>query len=420
MQKLRGTERRSVYPISLFFRRMKPVPLKELFRGMVYKDIIPHYDNTPTLEVSKTSKMIESGVCVKDRPSSLNAQSEEWWSVFKPSQIIYGIDSQKINPNLGGKTTLVYNKKNIYKNKFESFKGDVRDLPSSIFSRALDIIVMGVCRNLFYYVLPEGQGEISMKNVSNRYTGRRLFKELMLNPEQTNHSIFAPCLSFYSNKKDRFSISKSVYLRTSKHYNNTLRRLMFTAYKHKFATTNVLTNAQLVYLLKRFYWDVPKDLIRRVLSYGFKKYRLFSQYNIAVISRRPKLGKSVAVSYALITTHSRFYNSYHRPDLKDARQLASRLYKRKAWKFYNGYYYVSLTNREFINLKDYILLNKKHHFLMEHAMLDPERKPHIVAIKVPKPLYYKESFRKNIDYEKNDIKHIWSWDGSRFRTFNHA
>lgn len=417
MQKLRGTEKRSVYPISLYFKYMKSIPVKEIFRGMIYKDILPKYNSKPIITIEPSTPR-QTEIEVKDIPILLNAQSyQQWnWSDFAPTQKVIGLTSQSVNEHLKDKVRITYEKKPQYKNRFDSFKGDVRDLPGAIFSRALDIIVMGVCRRNWHYVLPRNVGEIRMVDVSNSYAGSRMFVALGLSPEQTNHTIYKPCLSFYKNKKERTSMTKRILLHTSSHYNNTLRRSMFTAYQHKYENTKELTTRRLVNLLRRFYWDVPKDFITHVLNYGFKMYRFYSQYNISIVSKRPKLGKSVAISYAMVATRTRFFNNHHRPSNADVRSLISRMHKKEWRRNYSGYYFVALTEREFLNLKSYILINKKHYALCEHAMIDPIRRPHIIAVKTPKPLYYLESFRKNIDYEKNDIKHIWSWDGSRFRT----
>lgn len=319
---------------------------------------------------------------------------------------------------LGSKSNKIegvnYKKENVFK----SYKSDVRNLPASIFSTAMDIIIRGVIKNEFTFTLPRGVGIIKVQEITKKSVASAYFKKYKnLQPEDTLFKVYCPVLNFYMSRRNQDFIGLSTRFIISKHY----REIFEEECKklHNFNTINKLTTRQLVDKLLLTYYDVPRTFIRRCLAHGFKYMRVYTRYGIALKINKyiPKKGYSEFSTIRTSMGKSRErYDAYTK-----AKRIIRQIY-RYTRRPYNGFYYTCLSEYEMLNIKQFEIINKKLYLCKEEAMLDPLNHPHIIAIRIPRPIKGKLKFslNKSINYAQNDIEYVWRWDGSRFRTTNYS
>lgn len=301
---------------------------------------------------------------------------------------------------------------------FDSYRSDVRNLPASIFSTALDIIMKGVVSNKFTFEMPRGVGIIKINEITRPTAAGNYFNKLKnVTPEDILYKVYAPTMSFYASRKNKDVFCLQTTLFMSSHY---LKIFEEECKKlHGFNPVERLTIKELIDQLLLTYYDVPRSFIRNCLYHGFRFMRVYIRFGITLRSARPaKFGKK----WSFASVRTSFKNSRMRLDgYTGAKRMIRRMYKYRR-SIYNGFYYTCLSDHEMINIKQFELINKKLYLCKEEAMLDPLENPHIVAIRIPPPLNNKLKFNiyKNINYAQDDIEYIWRWDGSRFRTTNYS
>lgn len=306
------------------------------------------------------------------------------------------------NATVNGKKVVIRRAKRRPVKKEKKIPGKMDKFPGTVFHMALDLIVMGVIQNKFHFRLPDKKGWIKMKP----WDDPAGFKLKKIDPLLANFQYQAPCLFLENAKYD-----KSCFISMSKKYVDLLREEL---YKHStFQTNKVLTVYGLAKLINKTYPNVSQNLIVSILRRGFKYLHQGCYFKADFIFYRRADIKNYNRDYLYVKN---IVSSYDQK-IKFKRKL--RFLDAVRGEKYTGYYYMALTNTEFNNF-NMVPIEAKLHLIMEECMLEPGMRPHIIKVKIRKPLFKKLTILREIKYAKSHTEYIWRWNDQRFESVDNS
>lgn len=285
------------------------------------------------------------------------------------------------------KRRIIYNKE-IYK-----------VMPLRIFNASIKYIVLGIINGLFRVKLPGKKGYIELADVINK---AKYFKRYGLDPLEQNKKAFKVLLT-YKDIKCNILISKKY--RDILHENIREKDLNFTI--KEISLSQIAKKIH-----KQLYPKLDVKEVYYIILHGFKYIcaGLINKVDTAVFSTNGK-GKGVDQIF--------FKISKNKTDrLAQFTRKTRFLYYMEPLP-YSGYYYARLSHEAFNNFTKNPTTLKLFLYL-EEALSEPLKYPHIFRIKVQKPLFKKINIYREINYEKNNTKYIWRWNGQRFESVDNS
>lgn len=174
-----------------------------------------------------------------------------------------------------------------------------------------------------------------------------------------------------------------------------------------------LSLVDLTEALGKKYKDLTKTKIRNILRTGFSRIKKALRSDCELGFFRRNIRDSTFMSIYITNKKERT------PDVKGSAKY--RFLYRLHEEEYSGYYYTCLNDAQFNTF------NKKCRYTKLYLSLDEakyfsflERKPHIIRVKITKPLYQLYTITLCLSYEKDRTEYIWRRSGTRFESVDNS
>lgn len=441
MQKLRGTERNSIYPISQSIRSKKAVSYKRLFDDFFLgKHLEVRKRPTKGISFLREEEIPKLQLMQSERISPFKIKDEnvleyptfnfKWYRRFRKKRISLYKRRNKVRKKY----------KNLNTHRFKSYKGDIRKLPASVFNSLMTSIFEGIFKNEYKFQLPEKRGYImAVLGKTTEYSNKKILERFKVKQVGLKQ---APMIKIIHTLKNNPNVilkdTEVIPIYDSKwDYKKELLN------KYPYRTIKVKTIRDFMPILREKYYDVPRELLTRIVKHGFKMLKIFNYAKLSVHFTKiePKRNGHGKWLKGYMTSKAFYFNTKRRVDgivgdITKYYDVAARKIK------YHGWHYCALSEEEHKHIMTH-RINKQLTIYMSHAMSNPKKYPYIVAVKtyfdVPNAAWYSNSnvkvrvlkkskirnklkriFTKSITYERGNFKYLWKWNGSRFRTFDNS
>lgn len=280
---------------------------------------------------------------------------------------------------------------------------DLFKLPSFIFSRVMCYLIEGLITSKFTLKLHNNKGHIRMHKSKTPESKFAKNKDIdLLKARNTYYDIVMTLQNYYNDERYH-------YIHITDRYKEIYKAELYAG--STFQTTKEITYAGLATLVHQDVLpEIDKALILSIIKYGFKYITNGANANVdSVFHVRSENKKKRVTDFVYISTNKLKLNK------KDKIINKLRFLNDIRAEKYSGYYYTSLSHKEF-NTFNKITYVKKLYLIMEEAMLNYKKEPHILKIKISKPLYKRLTITKDIQYAKSNTEYIWRWDDKRFES----
>lgn len=262
---------------------------------------------------------------------------------------------------------------------------------------------MGVIKSKFIVKLPAKKGFIYLQDIMNK---KAYYKRYQLDPLEQHRKAYRVEMSFKGSKYDS---ECTVYL--SKKYRDILHSEI--AKGNNMLVMKEITLHQVARAIhKSLYPKMELEQIYYIILHGFKYIcnGIVNKIDTVVFSTNgPGVGLNQIFFKPAKTNINRLYQY---------RRKTRFLYKMAPEK-YSGFYYAKLSNERF-NTFTKTPQPLRLYLYIEEAMIEPHKYPHIIRVKVQKPLFKKYTIFREITYEKNNTEYLWRWNDKRFESVNNT
>lgn len=345
------------------------------------------------------------------------------FSIFNPSDFKIVKKSAKSTQVMGSISNKKANKNYDLKNRYKSYKGDIRNLGASVFNRFFMDVVTGVMKNEYMFRMPMDMGIIRATPVDRASFFKPIMKSYNLKAEDVKYKLHSVKLLF-TPKADITHVFMTCTLIPHGSLRNEVRKRLMEGHK-AYTTNKIKTFREAMEDISKVYYDIPKMLLRKIIVFGFKKLKKMHQIGGSIAFRKLKgYGKDGTMYFDKITT-SLYRNK--NPNTDNERRFLANFARGVSRKIYGqtprklgGWLYTALSEYEHYHILTHKIY-KKLTISMEEAMLNPYKYPYIVAIYMGHNYNRKlVKITRAITYERGNFKYLWKWDDSRFRAFDNS
>lgn len=284
---------------------------------------------------------------------------------------------------------------------------DLNRLPSFVFNRVMKYLFEGILTRKFYLKLPNNKGHIRMEKSKTPEKQFAKHKDIDLLKAGNRYYNMVMTLDNY------YNVERYHYIHLTTHYREIYKEELYKGSTFQTAKSITLNDlAKLVH--KDVLSDIDKSLISSIIKWGFKYITNGANANIdTVIYTQSENKNERVVDFAYISTNKLKLNR------KDKFINKVRFLNDLRGENYSGYYYASLSHEEFntFNKKSF---EKKLYLYLEEALVNYNFEPHIIKVKISKPLYKRLIITKDIKYAKSNTEYIWRWDDKRFESVDNT
>lgn len=312
---------------------------------------------------------------------------------------------------VNGKEKIMRKAKRKVEKRVFPFKETLESLPKTLFSKTIERLIKGIIMSEFTFKLVNDAGTIKMHKRFDSYHALSKHKEI--DALKANFSYYDLIFELAPSARNKYG--DKCFITYSKELKALYKKQIESG--STFQTKNIINVYDLSKIIKEeFYPDLDLKLITKIIQHGFKVLVSSIHFDIDACFFTPSKNKNERVTEFV----------YFCSDLRKVRIPRKLKYIEKLrflyeehGKKYNGYYYACLTNEQFntFNKKD---IDVKLHLIMEETMLVPKICPHIIAVKIHKPLFRRHVINATIKYEKANTKYIWRWNDKRFKSVDNS
>lgn len=310
-----------------------------------------------------------------------------------------------------GKEKVMRRAKRRKEKKVFPFKGALESLPKTLFSKTIHRLIKGILLSEFTFNMIGDGGSVKMHERFDSINALSKHKEIDAIKARFKYYD----LIFTLNPSARSIYGTKGFITFSKEFKDLYIKEIENG--STFQSKNTINVYDLSKIIQaEYYPDLDIKLIRSIIQHGFKiiTASIHSRVNVCLFEQSENKKERVMEFVYFCNNTSKIKTT---KKMKYVRKL--RFLEKQYDLDYSGYYYACLTHEQ-CNTFNKKSVDVKLYRIMEEAMINPEVFPHIIAVKIYKPLFKRYEINTTIKYEKANTKYIWRWSDQRFESVDNS